>query len=133
MVARIRSRAESGEAQKDIASVFGVSRPLVCQIINGKVRTQRTGTVGPEMKRRVIGAIDLGLREGEMLLLQVKHVDYATWTVNLPSDMTKAAEDQVVFAGTERLQKMLEERRFLGPDSYIFGRESGLRLARPAP
>jgi integrase len=36
-----------------------------------------------EMRRRLIGAIDLGLREGEMLKIQIKHVDYQTWRITI--------------------------------------------------
>ena len=37
-----------------------------------------------EMRRRLIAAIDLGLRQGEMLKVQVKHVDFKTWRITLP-------------------------------------------------
>src|SRR5205807_1327540 len=98
-VNEIRSRAERGEQQKDIAVAFGLSRPLVSQIVNGRVwNPNRRRTLGSEMKRRLIAALDLGLREGEMLLLQKKHIDFETWTVHLPSDITKAAKDQQVYA-----------------------------------
>lgn len=125
VVADIRASAEAGELQKDIAQRLGVSRPLVSQIVTGKVWNTKQPTVGPEMKRRLIAALDLGLREGEMLLLQVKHVDFETWTVKLPAEITKAGTNQQVFAGTERLRDVLEERKSLGPDAYVFGRESG--------
>jgi len=128
-VDEIHRRAESGERQKDLAFAFGVSRPLVCQIVNGRVRKPPAGTLGREMRRRLIGALDLGLRQGEMLLVQVKHIDFATWKVELPAAITKAAKDQVVFAETERLRHALEERRFLGPEAYVFGRENGCHVA----
>jgi integrase len=129
MVDAIRRRADAGELQKDIASAFNVSRPLVCQIVNGQIRTGRRGTLGAEMKRRLIGALDLGLRESEMLHLQVKHVDFESWTVHLPADITKAGKDQVVFAVTPRLREALEARQGLGPDAYVFGREDGRFVA----
>jgi integrase len=81
------------------------------------------------MRRRVIGAIDLGLRQGEMLHLQVKHVDYETWKVTLPAAITKAARDQQAFAMTSRIQQVLQERRLLGPEAYLFGREDGRFVA----
>ena len=86
-----------------------------------------------EMKRRLIGAIDLGLREGEMLKVQVKHVDYQTWRVTLPPENTKggASTDraEAVYAMTPRVQKVLEERRSLGADRFVFGSESGAYVA----
>jgi hypothetical protein len=42
-----------------------------------------------EMHRRPIAAVDLGLREGEMLKVQVKHVDFATWKMTLPAEIAK--------------------------------------------
>lgn len=86
-----------------------------------------------EMERRLIAAIDLGLREGEMLKVRVKHVDFKTWRITLPPENTKggATTDraEVVYAMTPRIQKALEERRFLGPDKYVFGSESGAYVA----
>jgi predicted XRE-type DNA-binding protein len=51
MVEDICRRVEAGEQQKDVATSFGVSRPLVCQIVNGRVRQGRRGSLGREMKR----------------------------------------------------------------------------------
>lgn len=86
-----------------------------------------------EMKRRLIAAMDLGLREGEMLKVQVKHVDYQTWRVTLPPENTKggASTDraEVVYAMTPRVQEVLKERRSLGEDRYVFGSESGAYVA----
>jgi site-specific recombinase XerD len=129
MVEDIRRRVEAGEQQKDVAAAFGVSRPLVCQIINGRVRHGHRGVLGREMKRRLFAALDLGLREGEMLLLQVKHIDFDNWIIRLPSTITKAAVDQQVFAGTQRLQDVLTERRGLGAEKFVFGREDGRYVA----
>jgi integrase len=77
------------------------------------------------MRRRIVGAIDLGLREGEMLKLQVKHIDFDSWTINLPAAITKSAKDQRVFAGTERVRQILAERKDLGLEAFVFGKESG--------
>jgi integrase len=112
MVADIRARAESGE-----------------QIVNGQIRKERPPTLGPEMRRRLIGALDLGLRQGEMLQLQVKHVDFESWVVQLPAAITKAAVDQQVFAMTPRVQAMLTARKALGADAHVFGREDGTFVA----
>jgi integrase len=128
-VVEIRARAEAGEQQKDIAADLGVSRALTSQIVNGKVRKPPSTTLGPEMKRRLIGAVDLGLRQGEMLKLQVKHVDFDNWTLNLPKDITKAKKDQQLYVMTPRLRAMLEERRPLGDGAFIFGKENGRFVA----
>jgi Phage integrase family len=132
MAAAIRARAKAGEMQRDLASAYGISRALVCDVVNDRIwngRPWRSCSVGDEMRRRVICAVDLGLRAGEMLLVQVKHVHYETWLIELPDYVTKAGIDQIAFAGTSRLQQVLEERRVLGPDAYIFGKENGRRVA----
>ena len=129
MVAEIRQRVDAGEQQKVVAATFRVSRPLVCQIVNGQVRQGHRGVLGREMKRRLFAALDLGLREGEMLLLQVKHIDFDNWIIRLPSTITKAAVNQQVFRGTQRLQEALTERRALGPEKFVFGREDGSYVA----
>jgi integrase len=85
--------------------------------------------MGPEMARRVIGALDLGLRQGEMLKLQVKHIDFDTWTIQLPREITKAKKDQLAYAMTPRIQRVLEERKSLGPEGFIFGKENGRFVA----
>jgi site-specific recombinase XerD len=131
MVSAVRQRAEAGELQKDIAASMGLSRPLVSQIVNGRVWNPKTRrrSIGREMRRRVIAALDLGVRAGEMLRIQVKHVDYTDWVVTLPATITKAGattgKSQQVYAGTARIREVLETRRFLGPDAFVFGREDG--------
>src|SRR4051794_19998348 len=73
IVEAVRTRASGGEMQKDIAAGLGLSRALICQIVNGRVWNLdiRRRHHGAEMKRRLIGAFDLGVRSGEMLLIQV--------------------------------------------------------------
>jgi integrase len=127
LVVEIRNRAESGELQKDIAASTGLSRPLVCQIIKGQVwnPNRRRRCLGLEMKRRIIAAMDLGLRAGEMLQVQVKHVDYDNWRLNLPAAITKAKKDQQLPVESERLKEVLNERRTVGSEGFVFGKEDG--------
>jgi integrase len=131
LVEEIRERAATGIAQKDIAAEMNLSRALVCQIVNGRIwnPSVRRRSVAKEMRRRLIAALDTGLRQGEMLLVQVKHVDYEQWVIQLPAANTKGGattgEDEEVEAGTERLRAVLTERRFLGPEGYVFGKENG--------
>lgn len=127
LVTEIRTRAEGGELQKSIASSTGLSRSLICQIVNGQVwnPSTRSGSIGREMKRRLVAGLDSGLRRREMLALQVQHVDYEQWYINLPSANAKAKRDQRVPVGSERLKQVLIERRSLGPEGFVFGREDG--------
>ena len=111
------------------------------------------GTKGSEMRRRLIGAFDGGMRRGEMLLTQIKHVNWTpirltvdgrtstAYEIVLPPDVTKggktSGEDEVIYAATPRFREMLDERRFQlrrrtpagkmepDPEAYIFGTEAG--------
>jgi integrase len=82
-----------------------------------------------EMERRLIGALDTGMRRGELANVRVSDVNYQSWEITLPTSKGRtktggAAEK--VFAMTPRLQKVLEERRFLkAPNDYVFGHEDG--------
>lgn len=131
LLTEIRERANRGEMQKDIAGDLGLSRALVCQIIGGRVWNPsiRKGRVGAEMRRRLIAAVDLGLRSGEMLLIQVKHVDFNQWVINLPPSNTKGGattgETEQILVESERVREILNARRSLGPEAYVFGKESG--------
>jgi hypothetical protein len=65
-----------------------------------------------EMYRRLVAAIDLGLREGEMLKVQMKHIDFASWAVTLPPENAKGGattdHPETVYATTPRVRQMLE-------------------------
>ena len=84
------------------------------------------------MRRRLIGAIDLGLREGELLGVQVKHVDFDSWRLTLPPEIAKGGattdKAEFVYAMTDRVQAVLTDRKDLGPDADIFGAESGAKV-----
>jgi integrase len=127
IVDQVRARVEAGEMQKAVALSLGISRGVVSNIVTGVIwnPNRHQSSVGREMKRRVIAALDLGIRAGEMLRLQVKHIDFTAWKIHLPADVTKAGKDQVVYAGTPRVREVLEERKGLGPDAYLFGRDDG--------
>lgn len=79
---------------------------------------------GNEMYRRLLAAVDTGLRSGEMGLVQVKHIDYATWRITLPWANAKGGKatgrDEYVWVMSERLRTVLEQRRFLGADRISF-------------
>ena len=89
---------------------------------------------GREMHRRLCAAFDTGLRAGEMLSVQVKHVDYATWKITLPWMNAKGGkmtgQDEAVWVMTARLRRVLEERRFLGPDCFVFGTDEGRKVEK---
>jgi integrase len=79
------------------------------------------------MTRRLIVALDTGLRKKEIAHLQIKHINFKTWALTLPTSKgkTKTGEEEQVFAMTPRLQQILESRRFLGDEAFVFGTEGG--------
>jgi len=145
----IRAEKEKGTLQKDLAREYRVSESVISSIVNGQIwnpAKYKVGTKGREMCRRLMIALDCGVRPGEMLLIQIKHVDWRhprrmtardgtefnAYQIVLPAENTKGGkwtgEDEVVIAGTLRLSQELEARRFQlknNPDAYMFGTEEG--------
>jgi hypothetical protein len=62
--------------------------------------------VGPLMHDRIIGALELCCRLGEMLLIQNKRVDWDTHTIGIPGHTTKDKENRRI--PFEELRKGLE-------------------------
>jgi integrase len=147
----IRAAVEAGALQKDVAARHHVSPGVVCDIVNGKIwnpaRRLQT-TRGPEMRRRVLAAFGLGVRAGETLDIQVKHVQWSRpqqliaadgtpfngYEITLPALITKGGKTtgkrETVFVATVALSRELEARRFAlknNPDAYLFGTEAGRR------
>jgi len=147
IVGELRERAAAGEQQVKLAREYKISRGLCCQIVKGEIwnpEKYRTGTKGDEMRRRLYAAFDLGLRHGEVVKVQLKHIDFKPLKVDvdgepqevlaiaLPAAITKGGkttgEIEYVYAGTERLKTELTKRRFAlkrDPDAYVFGTEDG--------
>jgi len=145
----IRLQAASGTLQKVVAATFNVSPAVVCDIVSGKIWNPAKyvpTTKGDEMRRRLIGAFDGGLRAGEMMLVQLKHVNFRRprifidddgqrielYEIELPPAITKGGkttnETQYVLVGTDRFKLMLDQRRTQvknNPEAYVFGTEAG--------
>ena len=145
----IRALVTGGEPQKAVALAFGISPAVVCDIVAGKIwnlAKYRPSTKGNEMRRRLIGAFDGGLRAGEMMLIQLKHVNFRRprvytdddgvrhelYEIELPPANTKGGkttgETQYVIAGSDRFRLMLDQRRTQlknNGEAYVFGTEAG--------
>jgi integrase len=81
---------------------------------------------GPMMRDRIIGALELCCRRGEMLLIQNKRVDWESHTIGIPGHTTKDRENRrIPFNPEGRLVEILERRKSLGPNAYVFGSECG--------
>ena len=127
-----------------VAAAFGISTGLCCQIVKGQVWNRehyRVGTKGDLMRLRLMMALDTGVRREEMMLIQLKHINFrpapsrsmanrASSVVEVQSKGEKTTgEREFVYVGTNRLAA-LEKRRFAlrnDPDAYVFGTEDGRR------
>jgi integrase len=124
-VREIRDRLAAGESQKDLCLAFGISSGLCSQIATGKIWNEaiRVGrTEGCELEARLICALDTGMRQGEMLKLQNRHVD---WTVNeiqiLAANAKSGRSRRIPFDPEGRLGSILKQRSKLGPEAFVFG------------
>jgi integrase len=124
----IRAAVAGGARQKDVAVTFQVSPAVVCDIVAGKIwnpaKYQPT-TKGDDMERRLIASIDGGMRAGELLGAQLKHVNFREpfltedggkgYRIVLPPDVCKGGKttgkSETVYAGSPRFAAMLEARR----------------------
>ena len=81
---------------------------------------------GKLLHDRIIGALELCCRRGEMLLIQNKRVNWDTCQIGIPGATAKDKENRrIPFNPKGRLAAILKRRRDLGPDAYVFGSTSG--------
>ena len=91
-----------------------------------KMNTGEHRLMGPLLHDRIIGAIELCCRRGEMLLIQNKRVNWETWQIGIPGAATKDKENRrVPFNPEGRLAAILRRRSALGPDAFVFGSDVG--------
>ncbi len=85
--------------------------------------------VGPLLHDRIIGALELCCRRGEMLLIQNRRVDWESHQIGIPGHTTKDKENRrIPFDPEGRLVAVLHRRAQLGPGAFVFGTESGERV-----
>jgi integrase len=81
---------------------------------------------GPLLHDRLIGALELCCRRGEMLLIQNKRVNWETYQIGIPGATAKDKENRrIPFNPEGRLAAILTRRAKLGPDAYAFGTAIG--------
>ncbi len=91
-----------------------------------KMNTPEHQFVGPLLHDRLIGALELCCRRGEMLLIQNKRVNWETFQIGIPGATAKDKENRrIPFNPEGRLAAILERRTKLGPDAYVFGTATG--------
>ena len=91
-----------------------------------KIDTAEHWYAGREMRPRIIAALDLGVRRGELLALRNRDVDWTKHRVIVRGETAKSARSRAVpFDPQGRLVTILEARRFLKSDTYVFGAMNG--------
>jgi integrase len=82
--------------------------------------------VGSSMHDRLVGALETCCRQGEMLRIQNRHVDWEQHQIAIPGSNAKDAENRrIPFDPQGRLAPILTRRASLGPNAYVFGTDSG--------
>jgi integrase len=93
-----------------------------CQTMN----TAEHKWMGPAMHDRIVGAIETCCRQGEMLRIKNKDVDWAQHQIVIRGANAKDAENRrIPFDPQGRLAPVLKRRKALGPQAYVFGSEDG--------
>jgi len=80
------------------------------------------------MQARIIAALDTGMRKGEILKLQVKHVLWQEKLIRVIAENAKSRKERKIPFSTARLKKVLERPRFLGDEAFVFGTHDGKRV-----
>jgi integrase len=83
---------------------------------------------GRALKRRLLGTLWLGARGSELDRVHLADVNFKTWDVTLRRG--KSQPRTVWLAEASPLRALLEQRRFLAPEDFIFGDDEG-RLYNP--
>jgi integrase len=82
--------------------------------------------VGPAMHDRIIGALETCCRQGEMLRIRNRHVDWSQHQIVIPGAHAKDAENRrIPFDPKGRLAPILKRRATLGPNGFVFGSPDG--------
>ncbi len=82
--------------------------------------------VGSSMHDRLIGALETCCRQGEMLRIQNRHVDWERHQIAIPGANAKDAENRrIPFDPQGRLTPILKRRARLGSSAFVFGAETG--------
>jgi integrase len=92
----------------------------------GAMNTAPHQYVGELLHDRIIGALELCCRRGEMQLIQNKRVNWDTCQIGIPGATAKDKENRrIPFNPEGRLAAILKRRAALGSEAYVFGSING--------
>ena len=87
------------------------------------VNSEEHKWVGESMHDRIIGALETCCRQGEMLRIQNRHVDWERHQIAIPGAHAKDSENRrVPFDPQGRLAPILKRRARLKANAFVFGR-----------
>jgi integrase len=91
-----------------------------------KMNTAEHQFVGALLHDRLIGALELCCRRGEMLLIQNRRANWDTCQIGVPGSTAKDKENRrIPFNPNGRMAAILERRAVLGPDAFVYGSATG--------
>jgi integrase len=106
-----------------------LSRDEEKRLLDTALQQMNTGAhqfVGELLHDRIIGALELVCRRGEMLLIQNKRVNWDTCQIGIPGATAKDKENRrIPFNPQGRVAAILKRRDTLGRDAYVFGSTTG--------
>jgi integrase len=106
-----------------------LSRDEEKRLLDAALQQMHTAThqyVGELLHDRIIGALELLCRRGEMLRIQNKRVNWDTCQIGIPGATAKDKENRrIPFDPKGRLAAILRRRGALGPEAYVFGSTNG--------
>ena len=90
------------------------------------VNSEEHKWAGASMHDRIIGALETCCRQGEMLRIQNRHVDWERHQIAIPGAHAKDSENRrVPFDPQGRLAPVLKRRGKLGPSAFVFDSPEG--------
>ena len=91
-----------------------------------KMNTAEHQFVGPLLHDRIIAALQLCCRRGQMLMIQNKLMNWESCQIGIPGATTKDKENRrIPFNPKGRIAAILERRAVLGPAAFVFGSPTG--------
>jgi integrase len=82
--------------------------------------------VGASIHDRLVGALETCCRQGEMLRVQNRHVDWERHQIAIPGRHAKDGDNRrIPFDPQGRLAPVLKRRAALGPNAFVFGSSAG--------
>ena len=121
---RIRSKREVRRSRR-----VGFAEEQRLLWATDQMNTPQHQFAGREMRHRIIAALETACRQGEQLKIKNHHLDWDRYQIQIPASNAKDDEPRrIPFEPDGRLARILEQRRFLGPQAFVFGKVSGAPL-----